>query len=156
MLIKDKFELLNQIPNLLNVPPSTLKTYEAEENSPRHIFTFLTLKQKHIKHFTKDKIFKFIGDVQERENVKVINFEKYPLAVTLNGSSKNILINLKPFDVEDVASLNPNDLFAAVMYGYGFSKLINKQFKIKDEYAKPIIDFLTSLLVRALWNRIYG
>ena len=85
MVIKDKFELLNKIPNLLNVPASSLKTYEAEENSPRHIFTFLTLKQKHIKHFSKDKIFKFIGNVQERENIKVVTFEKYPLSVTLNG-----------------------------------------------------------------------
>jgi hypothetical protein len=155
MVIKDKFELLNKTPNLLNVPPSSLKTYESEENSPRHVFTFLTLKQKHIKHFTKDKVFKFIGNLQERENIKIINFEKYPLPVTLNGPTKNILINLKPFDVDDVASLNPNDLFAAIMYGYGFSKLINKQVKISDSYAKPIIDFLTSLLVRAFGKK-YG
>ena len=155
MVIKDKFELLNKIPNLLSVPPSSLKTYEAEENSPRHVFTFLTLKQKHIKHFSKDKIFKFVGNVDERDNIKVINFEKYPLAVTLNGPTKNILINLKPFDVEEVASLNPNDLFSSVMYGYGFSKLINKQVKVPDSIAKPIIDFLTSLLVRA-FGKEYG
>ena len=155
MVIKDNFELLNKIPNLLNVPPSTLKTLELEENSPRHVFTFLTLKQKHVKHFTKDKIFKFVGNLEERENIKVINFEKYPLAISLNGPTKNILINLKPFDVEDVASLNPSDLFASVMYGYGFSKLINKQVKVPDNIAKPIIDFLTSLLVRA-FGKEYG
>ena len=51
MIIKDQFELLNKIPNLLNVPISSLETYESEENSPRHIFVFLTLKQKYIKHF---------------------------------------------------------------------------------------------------------
>ena len=155
MVIKDKFELLNKIPNLLNVPPATLKTLELEENSPRHVFTFLTLKQKHIKHFSKDKIFKFVGNLEERENIKVIDFEKYPLAITLNGPTKNIIINLKPFDVEDVASLNPSDLFASVMYGYGFSKLINKQVKVPDNIAKPIIDFLTSLLVRA-FGKEYG
>ena len=155
MIIKDNFELLNKTPNLLNIPPSSLKTYEAEENSPRHVFTFLTLKQKHIKHFTKDKIFKFIGNVEERDNIKVINFEKYPLAITLNGPNKNILINLKPFDVDDVASLNPSDLFASIMYGYGFSKLITKQVKISDMYAKPIIDFMTSLLIRA-FGKEYG
>jgi len=155
MVIKDKFELLNKTPNLLNVPASSLKTYESEENSPRHVFTFLTLKQKHIKHFSKDKIFKFIGNIEERENLKVINFEKYPLTVTLNGPTRNILINLKPFDVDDVASLNPSDLFASIMYGYGFSKLINKQVKVPDMYAKPIIDFMTSILVRA-FGKEYG
>ena len=74
MVIKDKFELLNKIPNLLNVPPATLKTLELEENSPRHVFTFLTLKQKHIKHFSKDKIFKFVGNLEERENIRVVDF----------------------------------------------------------------------------------
>lgn len=155
MIIKDNFELINKTPNLLNIPPATLKTYEAEENSPRHVFTFLTLKQKHIKHFTKDKIFKFVGNLQERDNIKVVNFEKYPLTVSLNGPAKNILINLKPFDVDDVASLNPSDLFASIMYGYGFSKLITNKVKVSDMYAKPMIDFLTSLLVRA-FGKEYG
>lgn len=155
MVIKDKFELMNKTPNLLSVPSSSLQSYEAEENSPRHIFTFLTLKQKSIKHFSKDKIFKFIGDVTEREKVRVVNFEKYPLTVTLNSPTKDIVINLKPFDVDDIASLNPNDLFAALVYGYGFSKLITKQVKIGDMYARPIIDFLTSMFVR-VFGKEYG
>jgi len=155
MVIKDNFELLNKTPNLLNVPNSSLLTYELEENSPRHVFTFLTLKQKYIKHFSKDKIFKFIGDVNERETLKVVTFEKYPLTVTLNKPTKNIVINLKPFDVDDIASLNPTDLFATLVYGYGFSKLITGKVKIGDMYAKPIIDFLTSMFVR-VFGKEYG
>ena len=76
MIIKDKFELLNKTPNILNVPKSSLATYSIEENSPRHVFTILELKKRSIKHFTKDKIFKFMGDIQERENLVVVNFEK--------------------------------------------------------------------------------
>jgi len=155
MVIKDKFELMNKTPNLLNVPSSSLQTYESEENSPRHIFTFLTLKQKSIKHFAKDKIFKYIGNVQKRENIRVVNFEKYPLTSTFNIPTKSIVINLKPFDVEDIASLNPNDLYAALVYGYGFSKLVTKQVKIGELYAKPIIDFLTSMFVR-VFGKEYG
>jgi len=155
LVIKDKFELLNQIPNILNVPVSSLKSYEQEENSPRHIFTFLTLKQKHIKHFTKDKIFKFVGNEKEREVIQVVNFEKYPLAVTMNKPTKSLVINLKPYDVEDIASLSPNDLFANLVYGYGFSKLVTGKVKIGDLYAKPIIDFMTSMLVRA-YGKDYG
>lgn len=155
MVIKDKFELLNQTPNILNVPKSTLQTYEQEENSPRHIFTFLTLKQKHIKHFTKDKIFKFVGNPQDRDEIQVVNFEKYPLYVTVNKPTKSMVINLKPYDVDEISSLNPNDLFASLVYGYGFSKLITGKVKIGDMYAKPIIDFLTSMLVRA-YGKDYG
>lgn len=155
MVIKDKFELLNQTPNLLSVPKSSLKGYEQEENSPRHVFTFLTLKQKHIKHFTKDKIFKLVGNIKERDIFQVVNFEKYPLAITINKPTKNIVINLKPYDVDEVSSLSPNDLFANLVYGYGFSMLITGKVKIGDMYAKPIIDFMTSMLVRA-YGKEYG
>ncbi len=155
MIIKDKFELLNKTPNLLNVPKSSLDVYSREENIPRHVFTYLKLKERSIKHFTKDKIFKYIGNIEERENLQVVNFEKYPLTVTLNGPTKNIVINLKPFDVEEVANLNPSDLFAAIVYGYGFSKLITKQVKVGDIYAKPIIEFLTSMFVR-VFGKQYG
>lgn len=155
MIIKDKFELLNKTPNILNVPKSSLATYSIEENSPRHIFTILELKKRSIKHFTKDKIFKFMGNIQERDSLVVVNFEKYPLVATLNGPTKNIVINLKPFDVDEAANLNPSDLFAAIVYGYGFSKLITKQVKVSDMYAKPIIDFLTSMFVR-VFGKEYG
>ena len=155
MVTKDKFELLNQIPNILNVPQSSLERYQQEENSPAHIYTFLKLKQKHIKHFTKDKIYKFISDAKARETLQVVNFEKYSLDVTINKPTKNIVINLKPSDVEIISDLSPNDLFANIVYGYGFSRLINREVKIGDMYAKPIIDFLTSLLVRA-YGKEYG
>lgn len=155
MVIKDKFELLNKTPNLLNIPESSLKAYENEENSPRHVYTFLTLKQKYIKHYTKDKILKFVEDVNSRDLIKVVNFDKYPLAVTINKPTRNIVLNLKPFDVEDVASLNPNDLFALLVYGYGFSKLLTRQVKVGELYAKPIIDFLTSMFVR-VFGKEYG
>jgi len=155
MIFKENFELLNKTPNLLNVPKSSLNVYSIEENSPRHVFTYLKLKERSIKHFTKDQIFKFIGDVNKRENLIVVNFEKYPLAVTMNKPTKQTVINLKPFDVEEVASLNPNDLFAALAYGYGFSKLITKKVKVGDMYAKPIIDFLTSMFVR-VFGKEYG
>jgi len=155
MIIKEKFELLNKTPNLLSVPKSSLKVYSIEENSPRHVFTYLKLKERSIKHFTKDQIFKYIGDVKKREDLIVVNFEKYPLTVTLNKPTRNIVINLKPFDVEDIASLNPTDLFATLVYGYGFSKLITGKVKIGDIYAKPIIDFLTSMFVR-VFGKEYG
>lgn len=155
MIIKENFELLNKIPNLMSIPDSTLKSYESEENSPRHIFTFLTLKQKNIKHYTKDKIMEFIGNTQDRDTIRVVSFEKYPLAVTFNKPTRNIVLNLKPFDVEDIASLNPNDLFALLTYGYGFSKLITGNINIGDMYAKPIIDFLTSMFVR-VFGKEYG
>ncbi len=155
MVIKDKFELLNKIPNLLSVPKSSLQTYELEENSPRHVFTYLTLKQKSIKHFTKDKIFKLIGNEKERDMFQVVNFEKYPLVVTVNKPTKKIVINLKLHDVEIISDLNPNDLFADLVYGYGFSQLITGKVKIGDLYAKPIVDFMTSMLVRT-FGKEYG
>ena len=54
MVIKDRFKLVGNSQNILKIPKNTLLTHQLEENSPRHVFTFLTLKQRSIKHFGKD------------------------------------------------------------------------------------------------------
>jgi hypothetical protein len=148
MEIKDKFKLINNVDNIIKVSKNIIAANEAEENSPRHIFTFLTLKQKSISHFAKNQIFRFISDKKAREAIRVVTFDKYPLSVTYNPPTKNMIINLKPLDVEEVSSLSPNDLYASVLYSYAFSKLVSGKAGISDIYAPPIVSFLTSMFVR--------
>lgn len=155
MIIKDKFKLINNVSNITNIPKNTLSANQIEENSPRHVFTFLTLKQRSIKHFAKDTIYKFISDKNARENLKVVNLDQYPLSGTYNKSTRNMVVNLKPFDVEEVANLSPNDLYAAVLYSYAFSKLVTGKVKIQPIYARSIVNFLTSLMVR-VFGKEYG
>jgi hypothetical protein len=154
MVIKDRFKLVGNFENVIKIPKNTLQTLQIEENSPRHIFTFLTLKQRSIKHFAKDKIFRFIGDTKAREALQVVTMD-YPLSVSYNTPTKGMIINLGPFDVEEVANLSPHDLYAVVLFTYTFSTLVTGKKKIPDIYAKSIIAFLTSMFIR-VFGKDYG
>ena len=155
MVIKDKFKLISNVDNVIKIPKNTLKTNQLEENSPRHVFTFLSLKQRSIKHFAKDTIFKFISDKRSREQLQVVNLEQYPLSASYNRPTRGMILNLKPFDVEEVASLSPNDLYAGILYTYTFSKLVTGGVKIQDIYARSIVNYLNSMLVR-VFGKDYG
>jgi len=155
MIIKDKFRLISGMPNVVNLSSSVIKTYQMEENSPRHIFAFLELKKKSINHFTNKTIYKFIADTKEREALQVVNFEKYPLYGTYNPPTKGMIVNLKPFEVEEISNLSVNDLYASIVYSYAFSKMVTGKFKISESYARIIVNFLLSVLVQ-LFGKEYG
>lgn len=154
-LVKDSFVLMRNVTNLLNVPESTLKSYEKEENSPRHIFTFLKQRERQIKnHFTKKRIFNFIADKVERESLHVVNFERYILPVTYSPTARAMIINLKPFDVEEFVDLSPANAYALLVYAYCFESLVTSRVKVPDAFAKPIIDYMTSLFIKVFGKEL--
>lgn len=155
MIIKDKFQLVSGAPNIFNVSESVVKTHQIEENNPRHVFAVLELKKNSIKHFTTPTIFNLIKDKKKREAIQVVKIESYPLPISYNKSSKGMLINLKPFEVDEISSMNPNDLYAALVYSYAFSALVTKKFKISESYAKIIVNYLLSFYVQ-VFGKEYG
>jgi len=155
MVIKDVFKLIKNTPNILNISDNVLQKYQIEENSPRQIFTFLKQREKNIKkHFTNKIIFDLIEDTQKRETIKVVKFDQYILPVTYSPSSDSIIINLKPLDVEEISDLNPNNLYALLVYGYSFREFI-KRIKISDSYSGPIIAFFLSVFIK-LFGKEFG
>ena len=155
MVIRDRFKLVSNIENILQFPDSIIQRYIGEENTVRHVFAILELKKSSITHFTKSKIFDWISNIDLRDSIKVVSFDKYPLPVTYNQPTKGHIINLKYFNTSNVASLNPNDLFASLVYAYTFSSLIRKEYKIKEEYAKHIVNYLLSFYLQ-LFGKEYG
>jgi len=155
MIIKQKFRLVSNTPNILSVSSSVIKSYEKEENSPRHVFAVLELKKKTIQHFSNDTIFKLISDTQKRKKIHVVNFEQYPLAATYNKPTKGLIVNLKSFEVSEISNINPNDLYAALVYSYSFSKFVTKKVKIPSGSVRSIVNYLTSLYVQ-VFGKEYG
>ncbi len=154
MKVKDSFKLVGNVPNIINLSESVLRSFYDEENSPRHVFAILELKKKSIVHFTNKKIFKLITNIKQREKIQIVNFD-YPLPVSYNPPTKGLIINLKPFGVKEISNMSPNDLYASLVYAYSFEKMATKKFKISESYAKIIINYLLSLYVRA-FGRKYG
>jgi hypothetical protein len=155
MVIKDKFELLRGTKNFLSESESTIKSYNVEENSPRALFAYLMLHNKKIKHFTKDVIFKLISSISKREEIIIVTFDKYLLPVTYNTTTKNIIINLKPFNASDISFIEPRSLYSCIVYGYYFKQLLEGKVKINEMYAPIIISFLFSVFIR-LFGKQYG
>lgn len=155
MVIKDKFRLVSGAPNLFSVSPSVVKSYQIEENNPRHVFAILELKKNSIRHFTNSKIFDLIKDKKQRESIQVVKIESYPLPVSYNPPSKGMIINLKPFEVKEISNMNPNDLYASLVYAYAFANLVTKKFKISETYAQIIINYLLSFYVQ-VFGKEYG
>jgi hypothetical protein len=105
-------------------------------------------------HFTKKPVFKLIEDISKREKIKVVNFEKYILPVTYSSVADSIIINLKPYDVDEISDLSPNNLYALLVYGYCFSKLV-KRVKIGDQYADLFVKYFLSLFIK-VFGKEYG
>jgi len=155
MVIKDKFKLIRNTPNVLNVSENVLKQYYKEENSPRNVFTFLTQYKKNIKnHFTNKKIFDLIENVKEREKIKVVVFDDYILPVTYASQSDSIIINLKPLDKEEITDIGATNLYALLVYGYAFRQFI-KKISVPDNFSGVITSYYLSLFIK-VFGKEYG
>lgn len=155
MIIKDKFRLVSNTENVISVSSSVIKAHSSEENSPRHVFAILELKKKSINHFTTNTIMDWVSNMKKRESIQVVKVDDYPLPVTYNPPTKGNIINLKPFSVDEVSSMSPNDLYASLVYAYAFQQLVTKKYKIKEEYAKIIVNYLLSFYVQ-IFGKEYG
>jgi hypothetical protein len=155
MVIKKEFRLVSNTPNILNLSQSVIKSYQEEENNPRHVFAILELKKKSIRHFSNSTIFKLVSDIRKRDVIEVVNFDRYPLPVSYNSSTKGLIINLKPFEVDEISNMSPNDLYASLVYAYSFSKLVTGKFKISESYIKVIVNYLLSFYVQ-VFGKDYG
>lgn len=155
MIIKDSFRLVSGAPNIFNVSESVVKAHQIEENNPRNVFTFLEQRKKSIKHFTVPVIFDLITNIKKREIIQVVNIDSYPLPVSYNKPTDGLIINLKPIQVQEIASMSPNDLYALLVYSYCFRQLVTKKNKISESYIKTIINYLLSFFVQ-LFGKEYG
>jgi len=154
MIIKKTFKLISNTPNVINLGENIIRSFYDDVNNPKQVFAFLDLKKKDIIHFTNDKIFDLNSNDKKRDTIQVINFD-YPLPATYNIPTKGLIINLNFFEIKEISSINPIDLYASIVYAYIFEKIITKKYKISESYIKPIVNFFLSFYVKA-FGRKYG
>jgi len=154
MIVKEKFSLLKDLPNILNLSKSVIDTYKVD-NGPRKMFVILKLMENRINHFTKDVIMKLLSDVRRREMINVVNIPNYLLPVTYNKSSNNLVINLIAMGSDDLSRIDPKNLYASLVYGITFSTLVTKRYQIEEKYFSIISNFLISIFIR-LFGKDFG
>ena len=156
MIVKPKFDLLKGIDNTLNLSSSEINKISVD-NGPRKVFVVLELMKSRISHYTKDKVFYKISNLNERKYLNVINLDTYPLPVSYNKPTKSIVINLSPFGIDDVQTTKPGvfNLYALMVYSIVFSDLVSGKTKVTENYSSVIASFLNSVMIR-LFGKQYG
>lgn len=155
MIIKDKFSLLKDKSNIIDISASTISRVLVA-NGVKKAHSILKLEKK-ISHFAKDKVLKLLSDPKESKNIAIVNIPKYVLPVTYNKGTKQIIINIAPFGTDDIGPTSPDTrtLYSAIVYGYIFYTLVTKKYDVKQSLSSPIILFLITLLIR-LFAKEYG
>jgi len=151
--MKDKFELLANVPNEIPVSDSELQKYLVQ-NGNQYARAIIKVNENRINHFTKKRVMKLV-DSAEIKRLQIVNMPNYPLAISCSSRNDKILLNLHAFGVEDINRMNPNNVYASIVYGICLSDLMRGRYKVKDNDAGPIISFLLSVFVR-LFGKQYG
>ena len=156
MIVKEKFDLLRGVDNVLRLQSSAIKKFEVE-NGPRRVFVMVELMKNRISHYTKDRVFNTLTVLEKRKFMHVVNMPNYPLPITYNIPTKSMVINVSPFGVDDIETTKPGtfNLYALMVYGITFSELISGRIKVTDKYSEVISNFLLSILIR-LFGKQYG
>jgi hypothetical protein len=155
-MIKQKFDLLKGVDNVIKVSASTISKVLVA-NGPRKIFVNLELERQRINHFTKNKVFNLISGITARKKVSVVKFDKYALPITYNVPTRGLIINISHFGVDDILSSKPGpiNLYALMVYGITFSELVSGKASVNERYSSVMADYLTSLLIR-FFGKQYG
>jgi len=156
MVIKPDFELLKDTPNILNLSSQKLKPFKVEMG-PRKIFVVLKLMENKIDHFTKKKVLDSVSYLEKRKFFEVVNMPDYPLHISYNKPTKQIIINLSSFGTDDIYPNNPDpkNIYASVVYGICFYNLVNDKIHVPEKYFGVISSFITSMFVQ-IFGREYG
>jgi hypothetical protein len=157
MIVKEKFDLLKGIDNVMSLSKNQIKEVSVDRGAEK-IFVNLEFMKNRINHYTKDKIFKELSSSKTRDNyLHVVNLPNYPLPISYNKPTKGIIINLSPFGINDIETTKPGvfNLYALMVYGIVFRSLLTGQTKVSSKTFTVISNFLVSVLIR-LFGKQYG
>ena len=154
MVVKEKFSLLRDVPNVLDISASTVKANSIEDG-PRTLAATLKLIERRINHFTKDGIFSIISDPAQLRKIHVVSFTEYNLPASYNKKTKGKIINLRAFGTDDMSRVDPRNIYASTVYAVLFSDLVTGKVKIRDAYIANFVNYFLAVFVR-LFGKEYG
>ena len=156
MIVKENFNLLKGMPNVLNLPSKQIQKYSIE-NGPKKITVLLEMLQEKIQHYTKDKVMSYVTDPNFRKNIHVVNYSDYILPISYNKPTNSIVLNLAAFGVDDIYPTNPDprNIYACMVYGITFSELVKGKERLPTSYYEVISGYLSSVFVR-VFGKEYG
>jgi len=109
-----------------------------------------------VDHFTKSRVYSTL-ESKDINRIIVVNNESYVLPVSYNIPTKQIIINLAPFGVDDIypTSPDPKNIYASLVYGICLSDLVSGKVQVPSKYYSVISTFLLSVFIR-LFGKEFG
>lgn len=155
MIIKENFDLLKGVPNILTLSQTKLNEVSVDKGSAK-IYTTLKLIEDRIKHYTKKTVYKEI-DLLKKNNkvVALTSIEGYILPVSVNKSTDTIIINLSYFGTDDISRVDPKNIYACMVYGICLRNLTNNKIKVNDSFSGVISSFLLTIFMK-LFGKEFG
>lgn len=155
MIVNERFILLKNVPNILDLSKKQIQGYTFEDNSPKHVYVTLELKKNIIRHFGFEKILDYVKNVKSSKDLSVLVMDQYPLVASYNRKTKGKIINLHPFNAKELGRVSYLNLYASLVYAYAFEKLVTKKVQVPDNMADVISNFLRSFFLQ-VFGRDYG
>jgi len=156
MIVKEKFDLLKGMDNVMRLSAADVKRYSVTDG-PHRVFVMIELnKNKIANHYTKEKIFRKLTLLKER-NLEVLNLPDYQLPISYNLSTKNMIINISPFGINDLETDKPGpyNTYALMVYAIVFGDLVSGKTKVSESYAPVFSNYFSSIFMR-LFGKQYG
>jgi len=157
MVVKDKFILLKNVPNILHLSPTTIKAHSVSAGQ-RKVFVVLEMLQDRINHYTKDRVFNLISNQKKREKtLAIVKMPSYILPVSYNITTKQIVINITPFDTDDIYPTKPDpiNVYSSIVYGICMMDIVSNKVTIPVSYFGSISSYLLSMFIR-IFGKEYG
>ena len=152
MIVRDKFILDLNKPNLLNLKKSQVKNKQVA--NARDIIKNTILMTEGIRHMSKPYVFNML---KKKDSFCVLYLEDYPFIYSYNKPTDQLVINIFPFGIKTVTPQRPNvmDMYCCLASSLCLANLTNGNVMIKTHYMEPVISFFTSLFIQ-MFGRTYG
>ena len=151
-MLKQSLSLLQDKPNIFDLPQETIDTYLIDESEQEQFLSTVKLfsnrAKKHFTHkyvqFHIDNNFKYFD---------VVKISEYPLPAVYNKKTNKCIINISAFGKRSVANIDMRDIYTLIVYSHVCMVLSIKT--IPDKFIEPFCEYM-SLLFLKVYSKKYG
>jgi len=159
-VVKDKFNLISTIDNIENLNKSQIDRMALENGVKKMYNSIRTTVVKSGDQFYARVISNI--SMQKKYGLTFYDFipilyDNYKMAVVYNKPTKDILINISYYNVDDIYGNKPDPrtLISCIIYGFVLERIIEKKVNIHESFAGPIITFLNTAVL-SIFGKNYG
>lgn len=152
-MVKKTLLLLNDLPNLFDLPQATISQYTVDP-SDKEIFlsSVKIFLNKSKDHFTNKYVL-----FHARENFDyfdIVKISKYPLPAVYNTSTKRGIINISALQKKSISNIDMRDLYATTVYAHVCS-LLSAGVSIPVKFADIFCDYMSFVFLK-IFSKSYG